>query len=324
MHIDSVREIKSRAQSYINGLLDNQSFRRKLGVRSSRRRRPHHPQNIALGISAAEDGEHRLAIRVQHPLLLAGHEVEEISRMAAGEVDVKYIGRIHTLGTAPWYQSLCRPVRIGCCLSHRNVTVGTLGAMVRRGNQSPMVLSNNHVLANENKAKTGDPILQPAPADGGEDPEDRVATFSACVRLKFPGPNAVDCAVAALQPGIAFDSSHIDQIGILAGVRSHALSKGDSVLKLGQTSGKTTGTISAIELDNLVIGYDSGDAVFDGQIEIESSSTAPFSQLGDSGSLIVDADLNAAALLFSENDQGQSYANLMTTVLSALSVQLMT
>jgi hypothetical protein len=187
-----------------------------------------------------------------------------------------------------------------------------------------MILSNNHVLANENKAKPGDPILQPAPSDGGEDPDDRIATFSACVRLKFPGPNAVDCAVATLQQGITFDPGNIDQIGTLAGLRSQTLARGDPVSKLGQTSGKTSGSVSAVALDNLVIGYDSGDAIFNGQIEIESSNTISFSQLGDSGSLIVDADFNAAGLLFSENDQGQSYANPMTGVLSALSVQLVT
>jgi hypothetical protein len=324
MHIDSVRELKSQAQSYIDALLDDRVFRQKLGVRSSRRRRPHHPRNIALGISAAEGGEYRLAIRVQHPLLLGGEQIEEISKMARGEVDVKYIGRVHKLQGEPWYQTLCRPIRIGCCIAHRNVTVGTLGAIVQSTAQVPMVLSNNHVLANENKAKTGDPVLQPAPSDGGEDPDDRIATFSACVPLKFPGPNILDCAVATVQQGITFDPVNIDQIGALAGLRSQTLAKGDPVSKLGQTSGKTSGAVSAVDLGNLVIGYDSGDAVFNGQIEIESSNTIPFSQLGDSGSLIVDADLNAAGLLFSENDQGQSYANPMAAVLSALSVNLIT
>jgi hypothetical protein len=324
MHIDSVREVKSQALRYMDRLLSNRVFFQRLGIRSSARRRPHHPRNIALGISASNAGQYRLAVRVQNPLLVGGEQIKEISRLARGEIDLKYIGRVHKLQGEPWYQGLCRPVRIGCCIAHRNVTVGTLGAIVRSGTQAPMVLSNNHVLANENRAKAGDPILQPAPADGGQDPPDRIASFSACVRLKFPGPNVFDCAVATLQQGISFDPRNIDQIGMLAGLRSQTLAKGDSVSKLGQTSGKTSGIVSAVDLDNIVIGYDVGDAVFNGQIEIESSSTTPFSQLGDSGSLIVDANLNAAGLLFSENDHGQSYANPLASVLSALSVQLIT
>jgi hypothetical protein len=68
---------------------------------------------------------------------------------------------------------------------------------------------------------------------------------------------------------------------------------------------------------------------FDDQIEIEGAGSGPFSQGGDSGSLIVDDDLMALALLFAggdqggSNDQGLTYANPIQTVFDALGVDLL-
>ncbi len=53
------------------------------------------------------------------------------------------------------------------------MTAGTLGCLVKKDHEY-YILSNNHVLANENEAYMGDPILQPDPYDG-EDLEDRIA-----------------------------------------------------------------------------------------------------------------------------------------------------
>jgi hypothetical protein len=67
---------------------------------------------------------------------------------------------------------------------------------------------------------------------------------------------------------------------------------------------------------------------FDNQVEVEGSGTRSFSDAGDSGSLIVDDELKAAALLFAGGDHGGSngkgltYGNPIHTVLSALKVEL--
>jgi hypothetical protein len=67
---------------------------------------------------------------------------------------------------------------------------------------------------------------------------------------------------------------------------------------------------------------------FDNQVEIEGAGSGPFSQGGDSGSLIVDAGHRAVALLFAGGDQGGSngqgltYANPIRAVLDALKVDL--
>ena len=98
--------------------------------------------------------------------------------------------------------------------------------------------------------------------------------------------------------------------------------------KVGRTTGTTRGRVSAFELDNVVVEFGLGFLKFDNQVEIEGAESDPFSQGGDSGSLIVDADRRAVALLFAGSDLGGSnslgltYANPIRAVLDALKVDL--
>ena len=86
--------------------------------------------------------------------------------------------------------------------------------------------------------------------------------------------------------------------------------------------------MTAFELDNLVVEFDIGDLRIENQIEIEGTN-GPFSQGGDSGSLIVDDSRRAVALLFAGSDQGGSggqgltYANPLAAVLDALEMKLL-
>lgn len=70
--------------------------------------------------------------------------------------------------TARW-----RPAPGGVSVGHYRITAGTLGAIVfDRATGSPLILSNNHVLANatngsDGRAALGDAILQPGAYDGG-------------------------------------------------------------------------------------------------------------------------------------------------------------
>ena len=59
-----------------------------------------------------------------------------------------------------------RPAPGGVSVGHRDITAGTLSCWVKKAGQL-YLLSNNHVLANVNAGKKGDPILQPGAADGG-------------------------------------------------------------------------------------------------------------------------------------------------------------
>ncbi len=286
-------------------------------------------RTVALGVAPGGRIGYRLAVRVQHRVV-SDDTVEEIRKRAAGEVDVRYVGRIGKLAPpAGWTRKRARPLRMGVSIGHVAITAGTLGAFVRRTPNGPAyVLSNNHVLANENAARTGDAIVQPGPYDHGV-AADQVATLSSFVRLRTRGANKVDAAIARLGAGISFEAVLLGDGSTLAGVTDVLSTGEDAVAKTGRTTAYTEGRITAFELDNVVVGYDLGNLRFDNQLEIESSGEGPFSQGGDSGSLIVTRPGHAAAaLLFAGSDQGGrgglglTYANPIGAVLKALKVDL--
>jgi hypothetical protein len=239
---------------------------------------------------------------------------------------VRYTGRISTR-VGPWHQRRNRPLNIGASVGHTAITAGTLGCFVRVTGGPPMILSNNHVLANENRAHKGDPILQPSPNDGGEEPDGVIAELSDFIRLKKRGANLVDCAVAALQPGIPFDRSKLRGVGEITGFRKRPPADGRAA-KVGRTTGVTRGRITALELDNVVIEFDIGDIRFDDQIEIEGAGARAFCDGGDSGSVIVSSEGKAFALLFAgseeggRNGKGLTYANPLHAVFTALGLKL--
>ena len=225
-----------------------------------------------------------------------------------------------------------KKIQIGASIGHVDVTAGTIGAFVSSRGVT-CVLSNNHVLANEDLASRGDAIVQPGTFDGGQAPRDRVATLTRWVRLKPTGVNLVDAAIARVERGIEVDPTGLrDLVGgrdrVLAGPGDEFIDAGTDVFKVGRTTGARKGRVTAFDLDNVVVGFDIGNIRFDDQIEIEGAGRRAFSDGGDSGSLIVDSDMQAVALLFAGSESGGSnglgltYANPIHEVLSALRVEL--
>jgi hypothetical protein len=331
MQLDSARELKAALQSSVVAQLAEPPRLRSLGVPAG----PVpvsavSPRTLALGIAPTGGADFRLAVRLQRRALEGSETVEAIRRQARGEVEVRYIGRVVKRGNGGPFQARLRPLQIGGSVGHFKITAGTLGAFVRaRAGGGPLILSNNHVLANENRAKKGDAILQPGQFDHGADPGDRIGTLADFKRLKRAGANLIDYASAVLAPGLDFDSSGLAAVGTLRGIRSGLLRTQEIVHKVGRTTGITNGRVTAIEMDNVVIDYDIGSLRFDQQIEIEGADDEGFSAGGDSGSLIVDEDGQALALLFAGGDtggtngKGLTYANPLQTVLDALKVDLL-
>lgn len=190
--------------------------------------------------------------------------------------------------------------------------------------QRPRILSNNHVLADENRGSVGDEILQPGVLDGGRTGTDRVGALERFVALDPAGVNHVDAALAVLDEDIEFDAA-LD--GITATNRIASPEDVEDVVKCGRTSGLTRGGITAIEVDNVVIRFSTGVMRFDGQIEIATPDAGGFSRGGDSGSLVVDEVTgDAVGLLFAGGDQGGphntgvTYANPLAVVFERLAV----
>ncbi len=333
MKLDSVRELKQSLPGKLSSMLaDRTSARRSSNVAvasaaSLRRAAP----SYFLGVTAKGKTGYKLAVRLQDRALEKSELVERISASAKGEIDVRYVGRIRARAT-PWYRSKQRPLLIGSSVgfvANGFIVAGTLGCFVRgRSGSALYILSNNHVLADENRYPRGGNILQPGTLDGGSPTADRVAKLTRFVRLALGKQNLVDCAIAKLNANAAIDLHKLRGIGTLAGQRAGELEIGDIVHKVGRTTGVRHGRVSAFELDGLEVEYDIGVASFDDQIEIEGSGTRSFSDSGDSGSLIVDDDHMGAALLFAGSDhggrngKGLTFANPLAAVLTALKVRL--
>jgi hypothetical protein len=286
-------------------------------------------RSLALGITRS-GRQYRIAVRVQRSALMASPLVERIVAQANGEADVRLVGRIGTrlpagATSVAWNRGRIRPLAIGSSVAHVNVTMGTIGAFVER-NGRIYILSNNHILADENRGSRGDAVLQPGALDSGEDPADRVATLSWYVPLTPAGVNFVDAALAEVDPALDVDSRLLRGIAggadcHLAGLGPDFLDEGTAVHKLGRTTGATEGRVTAFELDNLVVAYGIGNLRFDRQIEIDGTGNAAFADSGDSGALIVNAGMQAVALLFAGGGSGGSsglgltYANPIRRVL---------
>jgi hypothetical protein len=297
-------------------------------------------RTIALGVARRGPNDFRLAVRIQRREMESGPELDLIRRKAKNEMEVRYVGRLVKraeprpktpvrASAVPSHRKRHRPLRIGSSVGHYRITAGTLGCFVRgRADGATLILSNNHVLADENRAKAGDAVLQPGPLDGGK-ADDAVGKLAAFVKLKRVGANLVDCAVATVSDSVKFNATTLSGIGKLAGRGAAFLDEGTAVAKVGRTTGTTRGRVTAFELDNVIVTYDAGDLRFDNQLEVEGAEEDGFSDGGDSGSLIVDEDGRAVALLFAGGDiggangKGLTYANPIGSVLDALKVDLL-
>ncbi len=298
---------------------------------------PQVQRSLALGI-APHGKEYRLAIRLQRVALRDSAIVNHLKNEAKGEVDIRMVGRIDKRAkkgrvATPWYRSNTRPLAIGASVGHFEVTAGTIGAFVRRRGAT-CILSNNHVLANEDAGSAGDVILQRAKFDGGKRPADGVAQLSHWVRFKRRGSNLVDAALAAFNKNQEHDTRLLRELvgganRRLKGLGPPFIDEGETVYKIGRTTGATKGRVTAFDLDNVVVNYDVGNLRFDGQIEIEGAGTKSFSDGGDSGALIVNSGFQAVALLFAGSDTGGSngagltFANPIHRVLDELGATLL-
>lgn len=287
---------------------------------------------IAVGVAPNPKGnDFYLALRLEDRALAESDIVKKLTRKAKHEIDLRVVNRIQVLKT-PWQRQRVRPIEPGISIGHYNVTAGTLGAFVRcRTSGKLRILSNNHVLADTNAGNRGDQILSPGRHDGGTKPEDVIGNLDRFKRISFTSANEVDAAIATLADGVLSQPNIFRGIGAVTGVAATELMFEDSlhVRKLGRTTGRRTGRITAAELSGLQVSFGpSRVAVFDNQIEIQSAATRPFSRGGDSGSLILTRTGLAIGLLFAgtesggTNASGLTYANPIQAVLDALEVDL--
>lgn len=190
--------------------------------------------------------------------------------------------------TDPW-----RPLAIGVSLGNAAECLpGTLGCVLERGSRR-FVLSANHVLARQNHAALGEPIVQPSrpdldPGCAAPPASAVIATLADFQPVVYDGrtPNTMDAAIAEItlpssQVGCATPPGFYG----LPGAGTAAPAVGLAVLKLGRTTALTRAPIKAVNVKTKLT-FPSGTALFVNQV-----LTGPgFGDFGDSGALVVTDD----------------------------------
>ena len=213
-------------------------------------------------------------------------------------VNVKVVGVITSLINR---RTKIRPTPGGYSVGHPDISAGTLGTAVYKSSapSKAYILSNNHVLADKNRATIGDPILQPGAYDGGQLVSDQIATLTDYEEINFFGEiNYLDAAIA--------EADEYDDLSLDIAELSHWVGEiidpevGQTVTKSGRTSAVTEGTITEFS-GQLQVDYSDDPyvyprilATFDDQI-----ITTGMASGGDSGSLLIEKTSGkAVGLLF--------------------------
>ncbi len=196
---------------------------------------------------------------------------------------------------------------------------GTLGVVLVDATRRDrlLALSNNHVLADENRAPAGAGVIQPGSLDGGRE-TDHIGVLERFEPLRFGNlPNSMDAAVASLGRQTEGELGILG-LGTPAGVAEPALD--GSVRKMGRTTGLTEGIVRAVNFDVTGVQYEQGMVRVDDVVVIETPG-GKFSDAGDSGSAILDDRERLVALLFAGSPR-VTFAIPMRRILSALRLAL--
>ncbi|MPQ44967.1 trypsin-like serine protease [Clostridium tarantellae] len=236
------------------------------------------------------------------------------------KTDVIEIGTIK----AQYLTGRVRPLKGGCEILTEGFSenvIGSMGCIVSKGLlfKKYYILSNNHVLAGENKFFKGTPIRQPAHSNK-TDFSDIVAELSEFIEIKFETPtelpeNTVDCAIAK----ILYKKDISKKVAFMGEIQSIGIPKIDlKVKKTGAATNFTKGKIKTIGASTLCTFQNNKKALFVNQI-----ITTRMSDEGDSGSVLLDNNNKVIGLLMGGTKNSVSVFNDINLVLKALKVDLL-
>lgn len=335
MRLNSVRDLKLELASEVSRIGKGQrpELRRilsfsaaikafPLGVEATLTATTHSvPEGVAFGIVPADgrsQDRFQLAVRVQSVDEAAKAYAHYAAGRASGEAQLRYVGPVKALAASP-YRKAHRPLAPGWSVGA--VETGSIGFFALDTRNRPSLVSNNHVLTRRNP-RGAVQIVQPGPLDKGRAPKDLVAYLERSIKLVAASANRVDAAYANIEPAIPIDATW-------AGGRMQGVVGVDELIdlrrvwKVGRTTGRTAGKVSAVEVDQISADYGGTLFRFDGQLEIEGLD-GPFALPGDSGAAVLNAAHQGVGMIFSGSGDGAvSYANPLETVLRSLSLSPM-
>jgi hypothetical protein len=274
---------------------------------------------------------------------------ERIPKLLGGTpTDVLEVGEIRLLNR----RGHNRPAFPGMSIGHFRISAGTFGALVRdRRTGRPLILSNNHVVANatdgfDGNARIGDAVLQPGVHDGGTMEQvvgylerfvplhreySRARCTAAMVFEKIVNQmlrlirrnyhialqkgtlvnNLVDAAV--VRPvSLQAVGADILEVGRIRGITEARA--GMRVKKSGRSTGLTFGTVQVMQATLKVTISGNQRGMFTDQIVTTGMSIG-----GDSGSLVLDMNNNAVGLLFA-GSVSKTVMNRIQNVMEMLQV----
>jgi len=272
----------------------------------------------------------KLFVRMKYPLSEINSNFALPKDIGGIATDVEEAGTFRRFQTGapkkatgmPNPRTKMRPAHPGCSIGFQDpanqfVMAGTFGAVVK-DKHGTYILSNNHVLADENRLPIGSAIFQPGLLDGGNIATDQVAALTRFIMLDPTKANSVDCAIAKVTQNSVV-SPEILHIGAPNGATAATLDM--NVHKFGRTTSYTVGRVVSLDTD-VTVGYETGDYTFSNQIIVVGRSGHSFSDAGDSGSLILQRGTNKAVALLFAGSKTHTIANHIGDVLTALKVKL--
>jgi hypothetical protein len=211
------------------------------------------------------------------------------------------------------------------------IFIGTLGCFVRLANGRSALLSNNHIIAAENRGlRDNDRVFQPGntiatPADHIAILTDfvdlRVSPMGATLRKGNVVYNEVDAGVAEIVKDVEWAQGYLPSRRLVPPSGIANTQVGDEVFKVGCTTGLTYGEVTDVSTIVGPVNYHSGSVWFRRSFIIEGLNGTKFSDSGDSGSAIVRTDGKIVGILYAGNGQ-QNYACPIDVILGNLNCTL--
>ena len=209
--------------------------------------------------------------------------------------------------------------------------IGTLGCFVTAASGNIAALSNNHVMAGENRGlRNQDRILQNGSTTF--QPAQHVATLTDFTPLQASPAgakphlgnvvyNEIDAAIAELEAAANWNQAYLPTRGLTAPLGIASAKLGDQVFKVGRTTGLTYGEVVDVGVVVGPVTYSAGECWFRRSITIEGLNGSQFSNKGDSGSAILRTNGEVIGVLYAGNGQ-QTYACPMSEIFNELNCQL--